>query len=1356
MEAGWKNCLYSGTVHYTRFIPALLSKVIGLYIPNVLGLLKGQKMKTTKNLNVWLVMSMFLLAMACATAAGGTIYVDADGPADFNTIQAAIDDSNDGDTIIVGPGIYTGDGNRDINFNRKAITLRSTDPNDPNIVATTIIDCNGTETEPHRGFYFYNGEDANSVLEGFTITKGYGPEEQLYDPAQPFPLSVGGGIFFEQSSPTISKCVITGNTAGTGCRIMDFFGVGGGIACNQANPVITRCTITNNWSCYGGGIYGGYYYFGPNKSSPIINNCTISGNWSCEGGGICGCDGPIIDCNISGNIGEHPRGGGLAFCDGNIINCRITGNWAKYSGGGLYECGGVIIDCNITDNSTGGGGGPYSCGGGIACKDACPAITNCTITGNYARYGGGIFGCDGPITGCTISHNSNSGLSGCGGPITNCTISDNTSGLTGGGLEVCAGTIRNCVIRNNTADQYGGGLYACNGSITNCTITGNRVLAEGNTILGSFGGGLCQSNGNINNCIISGNSAGGDGGGLSFCDGLITNCIINGNLAQYNGGGLSYCSNVINCTISGNLAGGYGGGICDLYGQAINCIIWGNSAPTGDEIAIMHGLETEVTYCDVQGGKERVYVDPSSTLNWEAGNIDVNPEFIDPNNEDFHLKLGSFCIDAGTNDPNGGLAANDIEGNNRLIDGDNDGIAVVDMGVYESLPANEPVIGLSQWEIRFLAPEGGPNPQSQTIGIRNMGTGTVNWTIGYDCGWLDVSPTAGSSTGQWDEVTLTTDVAGIEAGVYESELAILATGVINSPRMVGVIMVVSADVVHVPSQFPTIQHGIDYVQDGGIVVVADGTYVGQGNRDIDFRGKAITVRSANGPENCIIDCQGTETEPHRGFVFYSGEDASSVLDGFTITNGNTHPELILRSGCGIWCRNGSPTITNCRIINNTAGLLGGGISGAGLGKNNKPIISDCTIANNKTEEGQYEIGCSGITNCDGPITDCNITGNSGSGISNCSASITNCIITGNSKGASRCSGIIANCTIAGNSGSGISNCSALIANCTITGNSDSGIYCYESSPAITNCTISGNSAEYSGGAIRCWISSPTITNCTITGNTAQLYGGAINCRFGSSPTITNCTITGNSAQYPGGAIYCRESSNPTVANSIIWANSLEQIYVTSNCSPSITYSNVQDSWPGQDNIATDPCFVCPGCWADANDPNIIVEPDDPNAVWIDGDYHLLADSPCIDAGDPNYIAEPNETDLDGKPRVIGGRIDMGAFEYSPSVWAEVRIVPRTINLTSKGKWITCHIWLSEDYEVADIDPNSVFLEYEVGVESFRVDQEQQVAIAKFSRSGVQDILNVGQVGLTVNGKLINGTVFEGTDVIRVIDKGRRK
>ena len=118
-------------------------------------------------------------------------------PGEYSTIQAAINASNNGDIVIVAPGTYTGEGNREIDFLGKAITVRSTDPNDPNIVASTVIDCQSQG----RGFYFHNNESNNSVLAGVTITGGSAPGN----------WDGGGGIRCSSSSPTITRCIIKDN-----------------------------------------------------------------------------------------------------------------------------------------------------------------------------------------------------------------------------------------------------------------------------------------------------------------------------------------------------------------------------------------------------------------------------------------------------------------------------------------------------------------------------------------------------------------------------------------------------------------------------------------------------------------------------------------------------------------------------------------------------------------------------------------------------------------------------------------------------------------------------------------------------------------------------------------------------------------------------------------------------------------------------------------------------------------------------------------------------------------------------------------------------------------------------------------
>ena len=195
-----------------------------------------------------------------------TITVDADGPADFQMIQAAIDDANDGDVIIIAPGRYTGVGNRDIDLKNKPVTIRSTDPNDPNIVADTIIDCNGTEAAPHCGFYFL-GELGPTwryteyALSGVTIINGYSPN--------------GGAIICLESHVAVSQCVITDNSAGQH---------GGGIFCGGwADIEINSSIIARNSA----GIHGGGIVIGHPWSDLQIKDCIISQNSANEeGGGI--------------------------------------------------------------------------------------------------------------------------------------------------------------------------------------------------------------------------------------------------------------------------------------------------------------------------------------------------------------------------------------------------------------------------------------------------------------------------------------------------------------------------------------------------------------------------------------------------------------------------------------------------------------------------------------------------------------------------------------------------------------------------------------------------------------------------------------------------------------------------------------------------------------------------------------------------------------------------------------------------------------------------------------------------------------------------------------------------------------
>ena len=197
---------------------------------------------------------------------------------------------------------------------------------------------------------------------------------------------------------------------------------------------------------------------------------------------------------------------------------------------------------------------------------------------------------------------------------------------------------------------------------------------------------------------------------------------------------------------------------------------------------------------------------------------------------------------------------------------------------------------------------------------------------------------------------------------------------------------VFAATIHVPTDQLTIQAGINAAQEGDTVLVADGTYKGIGNKDLDFRGKSIIVASQNGPQNCIIDCEGNG----RGFYFHHGESTYSVVSGFTITNGNApYP-----GGGGILCEDSSPSIRDCIIVENSS-LLGGGISC--FGSSSSPKITDCTIQNNHSSASGGGIFCHFSSPS---ITRCTLTGNTaeyGGGIrfDSSTAAMTNCVIAQN-------------------------------------------------------------------------------------------------------------------------------------------------------------------------------------------------------------------------------------------------------------------------------------------------------------------------------------------------------------------------
>jgi len=546
-------------------------------------------------------------------------------------LQNAVNTAENGDTLIVAAGVYTGD----IDIGGKQIKLFGVNPDDPNIIPKVVIDCGGNT----RGFIFTGGETADTVVSGFTIINGGGDAVRggaIFIDANSSPLIVnidindcnvsnanGGAIYISNgSNPEF------GNVNITNCSAQN--GNGGGVyISSNSSPIFRNCSIDD---CYAGANGGGVYC--ETQSSAIFSDSTFTNNSASDSGGAIFyydlCIVNIDGCEFSGNWAQNDAGAVLCSfnCDFNIDKCNFTGNDANNSAGGIYieeNCSGKIRDTNMSGNTA------FEDGGAIYITDSnVIEIEDCNIADNTALRGGGIFALsslDVGIADCKINHNKAYRLITIGSD----SFPDSNFIGQGGGIYSFDGPtlIENCQISNNISNASGGGIY----------LSGD-------------------SEPNMHNCLLANNIAGRDGGGVSA----------NWNVKLT----LSNCTITNNAIVPAGFASGYGGALScayDAYTKVINSILWGNNAEYGPEISIgnnfdaadKHGAVVNISYSDVEDGQAGAFVDTAHgcILIWgAAGNFsDINPLFFSGLLGNYYLSqiatnepnqtVDSLCVDAG-------------------------------------------------------------------------------------------------------------------------------------------------------------------------------------------------------------------------------------------------------------------------------------------------------------------------------------------------------------------------------------------------------------------------------------------------------------------------------------------------------------------------------------------------------------------------------------------------------------------------------------------------------------------------------------------------------------------------------------
>ena len=452
------------------------------------------------------------------------------------------------------------------------------------------------------------------------------------------------------------------------------------------------------------------------------------------------------------------------------------------------------------------------------------------------------------------------------------------------------------------------------------------------------------------------------------------------------------------------------------------------------------------------------------------------------------------------------------------------------------------------------------------------------------------------------------------------------------------------------SPYKTIRAAVNNASSGDTIALAYAIYQGNGNRDIDFAGKSLSVVSQSGPGKAIIDCQGTQHEPHRAFYFHSKE-SDVLLDGLTIKNSTDSGAINIIGNCVVKLNkcgfrdnsgdciinDGKATLTDCLFLSNPSRVM---INGG----NSTASLTNCVFQGNTNSRLDND-GMATLTAC--MFMDNHGTGGIFNEVSG-TLILTDCMFSGNTSG--------------GNGGGVFNGGTASLTACVFRGNScergGGGGFANDRTATLTACTFSGNSCHdwYGGGGVYNG-GSVMLSNCILSANVSTNSNGGGISNAGHS-IIRFCSFAANAAKgiinggtvAQGGAV--ENDGTALLTDDVLWGNTAPNAAeigtpVNGNQTTTATYCDIQGGLSGTGNIKANPLFV--------STANPIMPPIAVTNVG-DVDLHLQAGSPCLGAGitipptkaDPRQYKSKSDpsvlTDADGQKRPNPPSI--GAYEYS--------------------------------------------------------------------------------------------------------------